>query len=384
MIAPAPSVAARGPRRVLLTADPLGGVWTYATALARGLAGSGVHVTLAVSGGPLDAARRAELAAIPGLVLFTAEHRLEWMDDPWASLDAAGAWLLEIEREVEPDLVHVNQFAPGALPWRAPVVVAAHSCVCSWWRAVHGTPAPPEWDRYRRAVRAGLDGAALVIAPSRAMLEALVAEHGPVRAACVVPNGLDPSAFTRGPKREFVLGAGRVWDAAKNLAALDDVAPRLAWPVAIAGDTRSPDGRTVTLTNARALGRLDRPALRAMLAEAAIFALPALYEPFGLGPLEAALSGCALVLGDLPSLREVWSDAAAFVAPHDREALARTLAELIADSGRRETLARRARARALGFSAGRMALTTLEAYRATLAAGLTPVRRAAALQAEGR
>ena len=34
--------------------------------------------------------------------------------------------------------------------------------------------------------------------------------------------------------------------------------------------------------------------------------LPARYEPFGLSILEAALSGCALVLGDLPSLRELW------------------------------------------------------------------------------
>ncbi len=32
--------------------------------------------------------------------------------------------------------------------------------------------------------------------------------------------------------------------------------------------------------------------------------LPARYEPFGLSVLEAALSGCALVLGDIPSLRE--------------------------------------------------------------------------------
>ncbi len=40
-----------------------------------------------------------------------------------------------------------------------------------------------------------------------------------------------------------------------------------------------------------------------------------LYEPFGLSVLEAALSGCALVLGDIPSLRENWDGAADFAEP---------------------------------------------------------------------
>src|SRR5947209_17094003 len=36
------------------------------------------------------------------------------------------------------------------------------------------------------------------------------------------------------------------------------------------------------------------------------------YEPFGLAPLEAALCGCAVVARDIPSLREVWGEAAAY------------------------------------------------------------------------
>ncbi|MEB3829625.1 glycosyltransferase [Phormidium sp. CCY1219] len=50
-------------------------------------------------------------------------------------------------------------------------------------------------------------------------------------------------------------------------------------------------------------------------ARAAIYAFPARYEPFGLSVLEAALSGCALVLGDIPRLREMWGDAAVFANP---------------------------------------------------------------------
>jgi len=36
------------------------------------------------------------------------------------------------------------------------------------------------------------------------------------------------------------------------------------------------------------------------------------YEPFGLAPLEAALSRCAIVANDIPSLREVWGSAAMY------------------------------------------------------------------------
>ena len=62
------------------------------------------------------------------------------------------------------------------------------------------------------------------------------------------------------------------------------------------------------------------------MARAAIYALPARYEPFGLTALEAGLSGCALVLGDIPSLREVWGETACFVPPDDRDAVIEVLA----------------------------------------------------------
>ena len=64
----------------------------------------------------------------------------------------------------------------GALDWQTPVVVTAHSCVLSWWRAVKGCEAPQCWDRYRAAVTQSLSAADLVTAPSRAMADA-VADH---------------------------------------------------------------------------------------------------------------------------------------------------------------------------------------------------------------
>jgi glycosyltransferase involved in cell wall biosynthesis len=102
------------------------------------------------------------------------------------------------------------------------------------------------------------------------------------------------------------------------------------------------------------------------LATSAIYALPARYEPFGLSALEAGLSGCALVLGDIPTLREVWGAAAMFVPPDDHAALAETLDGLISNSALRADLAQRARSRAENFSPARVAAGYLEAYRSCL------------------
>ena len=52
-----------------------------------------------------------------------------------------------------------------------------------------------------------------------------------------------------------------------------------------------------------------------MMARTAVFVSPALYEPFGLAVLEAAQAGCALVLSDIPTFRELWDGVALFVAP---------------------------------------------------------------------
>jgi glycosyltransferase involved in cell wall biosynthesis len=118
----------------------------------------------------------------------------------------------------------------------------------------------------------------------------------------------------------------------------------------------------------QALGRLSRHELDEALAAAAIFAAPAYYEPFGLAALEAGLAGCALILGDIPSLREVWGDAATYVSPADDEELERALQTLIANPTLRADYARRARRRALEYSPRRMAQGYREAYRRVLAA----------------
>jgi len=356
------------PRKVLMTADTIGGVWTYALELARGLAERGVEVALATMGEPLTDFHREKADRIPRLKVFESTLKLEWMDDPWRDVEKAGEWLLGLEARICPDLIHLNGYAHGSLPWRAPKVMVAHSCVLSWWQAVKGEPAPAEsWERYTREVAAGLAGADLVIAPTQAMLSALSEHYGTPPQARVILNGSDPKAFKPTPKEPMVFAAGRLWDEAKNLDALETVAPRLPWPVFVAGQNHHPDGGEARPHHTRLLGHLSQRALAAWLGRSSIYCLPARYEPFGLSVLEAALSGCALVLGDIPSLRETWKNRAVFVPPNDPEALEDALNRLIQDPDRRASIAAGGRARALQLTPERMVEAYLAAYGEVLA-----------------
>jgi glycosyltransferase involved in cell wall biosynthesis len=146
------------------------------------------------------------------------------------------------------------------------------------------------------------------------------------------------------------------------------VARRLPWPIFVAGDNHHPEGGEIRPHNTRLLGRLSQRALGAWLGRAAIYCLPARYEPFGLSVLEAALSGCTLVLGDIPSQREIWRHRAVFVPPDDAEALEDALSRLIADPDRRASLAAGSRARALQLTSERMVEAYLAAYGEVLAA----------------
>jgi glycogen(starch) synthase len=350
------------PPTVLLTADTVGGVWTYAAELARALASRGVDVHLATMGAPVRADQRQQVSGRPGITLHASDWKLEWMPDGGDAVDLAGAWLLELERLVRPDVVHLNQFSFGALPFRAPTLLVAHSCVLSWWQAVHGGDAPPQWNTYRGRVAAGLAGASLVAAPTQAMLDTLPGNYGVRIAGRVLPNGRSPALFRPGDKQPVVFSAGRFWDEAKNLATLDAASDGLPWPVRVAGSCVHPDGRVLLPRSAKPLGQLGQDDIAMHLAAASIYALPARYEPFGLSVLEAALSGCVLVLGDIASLRETWGGAAVYVPPNDPAALHATLLRLIGDAPERTRLGAAARSRALHFSADRMADACLAAY----------------------
>ena len=86
------------------------------------------------------------------------------------------------------------------------------------------------------------------------------------------------------------------------------------------------------------------------------------YEPFGLAPLEAALCGCAVVARDLPSLREVWGNAALYF--NSATALERVLASLAAHPRRLKGAQCRAGQRAARYSTQAMTAQYLAIYEA--------------------
>jgi glycogen synthase len=363
------------PTRVLMTADAVGGVWRYALELARGLTSTGTEVVLAVMGPPATPEQLAEAAAINGVRAVEGSFDLEWMPGADDDVVRAGAWLMELQATYAPGLVHLNGYAHAALPWQAPVVVVAHSCVLSWWLAVHGEEAPAEWDGYRRRTAAGLRAADLVVAPTRAFLRTIQGVYGPGFPARVIWNGRAASNIEAIDKQPVVLAAGRIWDAAKNLRMLASVAKHLPWPVCVAGPGAPEHGDGAALArNVRWLGALSPAEISLWYAQAAIFVSPSRYEPFGLAVVEAAHTGCALVLGDVPTLRELWAGAALFVPPDGREQLAHVLGLLIADDELRATFGRLARKRAAIFSATRMTAAYRDAYAEVIASHAGAVR----------
>ncbi len=370
LTSPPPSVPARlsAPgkvRRVLMTAGTAnaGGVWTYALELSRALGRRGVAVTLATQGEPLTAAQWTEVHAVPGLSVEQSTWKEEGTEDCWEDVAAAGRWLLELESRLRPDAVHLNGYCHGALPWRRRPLVVGHGCPLAWSEAVTGEPALERDVRHRWEVTRGLRAAGHVVTPTASMLEGLERHYGPLPRATVIPHARRCEDFLPSSVREpFILSTGRLWDEARNLEVLETVAPRLDWPVFVAGDCRHPDGGEVRARYVRSLGKLPPKELARYMGRASIFTLPARYSPFGLPVLEAALAGCALVLGDIPSLREVWEGAAVFVPPDDIDVLARALSRLASEPVLRNRMSTLARTRALEFSPERMVDAYLAVY----------------------
>ncbi len=349
------------PRRVLMTADTMGSVWTYALELARTLCEQDIEIALAIMGEPLTQAHWREAERIPNLGIFESSYPLEEMHGSSNALVESGAWLLDLERRIRPDIIHLNHYTHGVLRWNAPTVVVAHSCMLGWWEAVKHRPAPAEWDGYRTRVKAGLHSADVVVAPSRAMLRDIERFYGRLPHTEVIPNGREIS-FRHVPKEEFIFSSGRLWDEAKNIATLALAAPHVAWPVCVAGETHEPGGKMVAFEDVRLLGHLSPAQMAERYERASIFCLPTRYEAFGLCALEAALANCALVLGDIPSLREIWRDAAVFVEPDNPQAVAGALNQFIAQPDLRLNFADRAQNRALEFTTLRTASSYLALY----------------------
>lgn len=358
--------------RILLSTDTVGGVWDHVVVLARELDAAGHEVLVAALGEPRD----ERLAALPpGVQVTWRDYRLEWMPDAEEDVAAAGGWLRGLAEAWEADVAHLNGLTQAAAGFSVPTLTVVHSDVLSWFAEARGAEAPAEWRGYAERVRLGLAASGLVAAPT-AYQAALVRRHYGAGRVETVHNGvpLPPEREAPAGPPPTLLTVGRAWDAAKGVETLEVALERLgdgAPEARLLGPTEGPAGERFRPRRLRARGRVERAEVDRAMDAAGVYVAPSLYEPFGLAPLEAALRGCALLLSDCPSFRELWEGCALFFPRGDAEALAERIAEVTEDERLRARLAEAAGTRARRrYGAGRMARAYLDLYRRAAAPAL--------------
>ncbi|MBE2233791.1 MAG: glycosyltransferase family 4 protein [Anaerolinea sp.] len=117
------------------------------------------------------------------------------------------------------------------------------------------------------------------------------------------------------------------------------------------------------------LGRVPNGDLACLYNLARCLAHPALYEGFGLTPLEAMACGTPVVVSNVSSLPEVVGDAALLIDPNSPEELAVALQRVLTDETLSASLRAKGLARARTFSWERTAEETLAVYRRTFNQG---------------
>lgn len=360
----------------LVTADTVGGVWTYVRELVTGLVRRGVQVTLVSLGAIPTAQQVSWMEGLSGLDFRATGFQLEWMQDAPEDIELSSEYLASIVREVKPDVLHLNQYCYGALDVDVPRIVVAHSDVVSWWVSVQGEqPRDSRWMRwYREIVRLGLESATAVVAPSQWMLDAICSYYGKPAHGSVIYNGRNPNLFNPHITKEgYVVSVGRLWDGGKQVSLLTQINSPVQ--VFIAGSEDHPDSAQHSTKHSRAsrkvyfMGPQSEAQLRHLYARASMYAATSRYEPFGLAPLEAALSRCAIVANDIPSFHEIWGDAAIYFQANDAESLQNSIEQLATDKARCADYGNRAYHRAREqYTGERMVDAYVSLYQSVVAA----------------
>lgn len=355
-------MASRSPApNILMTVEPPGTVWPHVDALVRELSALGAEITVAAVT-PLRPGQRIEYAGIPGVELVACPTPAASPAEHLANRGRVADWLMAIEEMLNPDVVHLTGYLHAGLPWCGKVLVAGHPGS----GAAYGRLDIDQRRVCRAAFQHGLKGADLVVTPTDTMMAALTRHFG-VMQGRVIRDGRDPARYNPATKEPVILSVGAQRDEAARPSLLEQVAGRVAWPVVVAGEQTDGEGKPVRLEGVSSMGRLHAAQLVPWFNRASVFVALSAEGP-GTWTTEAALGGCALVLGDTSALRESWSGAALFIQPDDAEGLVGGLRTLLADRRLREAMGFAARRRALRHPARAMAESYLAAYRTLIAA----------------
>ncbi len=275
-----------------------------------------------------------------------------------------------VERATGPvDAIHVTGFAMP--PATVPIVATLHDLAFLRY---------PDWFTrnglrfFTAAVTRMRRDASLVLCSSEATrADAVDAGIDPARTR-VVPLGVDaptvdPARVTTvrdrfGLRGRYVLHLGTA-EPRKNIAALARVADRLPDDVTVvlAGGDGWGDDDVPGSARVRRVGFVTETEKWALLAGAAVFCYPSLWEGFGLPVAEAMAVGTPVVTSQDTSLAEVVADAGLCVDPGDDDAIADALGRVLGDHDLATGLAAAGRQRAATLSWERNARATMDAYR---------------------
>jgi phosphatidylinositol alpha-mannosyltransferase len=335
-----------------------GGVVDHAEAQARALAGVGIETRLLIGNDPPGSfsrilhPRQGRPGPPPASVIPLGRSVIVPGNGALSNLVLSPHALPQLRRALARerfDLVHVHEplapmLSPAALAlWDGPTVATFHAAGDSTWRRF----AEPLWGFL-------LDRIDLRVAVSeQARLAAAPFAPGHYE---VIPNGVEiPPQIDAGDRADRIVFAGR-HDPRKGLPVLLRAWPRLrgsgirlrvlgADPLAVrlllARLRMSEDGIDI-------LGFVDDESLTEELATAKLLVAPSLgNESFGMTITRAFACAAPVVASDIPGYREVVTEeTGALVPPDDPEALAETIAGLLADEAVRVERGRAARERA--------------------------------------
>ena len=349
--------------KLFMTTDTVGGVWNYSLDLCRALYTYNLEIHLLGLGGIPDENQQKEVKLLPNVHFYATNLKLEWMDNPWKDVAKTEQKIEALCAIIKPDLLHFNNFIGTKVFAHVPRLTVFHSCVKTWWHSVKNSELPSHWDTYSEVLRSACNTSDVVIFPTEAIRETAEVLHEISTPQNVIYNARHLEINGKVEKENIILCTGRIWDEAKNLMVLCELAKSIPWPIYVAGENSNPNtGEKISLPNVRFLGKLNSEELRYWLERTAIYINPALYEPFGLAVLEAAMANCALAISDLSTLKEIWKDSALYFDPNDKEDMLNTILKLVEDEDFRKEHQYKARVRSKRFSIEAMGAAYFQQY----------------------
>jgi glycosyltransferase involved in cell wall biosynthesis len=274
----------------------------------------------------------------------------------------------ELER-LTPDVLVLGGWNQPAF-WRALRWAQRSKVPVILW--VESTSHEPRTRLLARPRRRMLREADAYVVPGRASRDYLEAEGVAAEQIALAPNAVDPSIFGAVERIAAdgrpcrVLAVGRLAPE-KGLDVLLRAVAGLPAEVTLAG-TGPEEKRLRKLAgpNARFLGHVDRDELPRVYADADVFVLPSLAEPWGMPLQEAALAGLPLVATDAAgAAHDLIEDGVngLRVPAGDVSALRSALEQLVRDPARRAEMGERSRTLAAQMTPAKWAEAVVETAR---------------------